>query len=52
MEQVLSRAIDDLEPTLTHNGYDAIHSPASSTPTRPISERFWPERSTRNTRAS
>ena len=23
MEQVLSRAIDDLEPTLTHNGYDA-----------------------------
>ena len=23
MEQVLSRAIDDLEPTLTRNGYDA-----------------------------
>ena len=23
VEQVLSRAIDDLEPTLTRNGYDA-----------------------------
>ena len=52
VEQALSRAIDDLEATLTRNGYDEVRSPASSTPARPISERFWPERWTRNTRTS
>ena len=48
----VSADIDELEPTLTRNGYDAAATPLSSTPSRPTSAPTSLARSIPRTRAS